>query len=107
MCIKTSVHFHGNVTCRLSEINEWKILLLEAGGEEPPLLDVPPLRDIAYKSHVDWNYETQPQEGVCGGQPCGWPRGKGLGGTSMINSMTYNRGNRRDYDHWEKIGKFN
>jgi len=94
------------VTCRLSEIPSWEVLLLEAGGEEPFLLDVPSLKDFAYKSRVDWNYETEPLEGVCGGKPCEWPRGKGLGGTSMLNSMTYNRGNRRDYDHWQKMGKF-
>jgi len=95
------------VTCRLSEINEWKVLLLEAGGEEPPALDVPSLRDFAYNSRVDWKYETKPQKGVCGGQPCAWPRGKGLGGTTIFNSMIYNRGNRRDYDHWKNMGKFN
>ena len=95
------------MTCRLSEIDEWKVLLLEAGGEEPPLLDVPSLSEFAYKRSVDWNYETQPQEGVSGGKPCSWPRGKGLGGTSMLNKMVYNRGNRRDYDHWKKMGKLN
>lgn len=89
---------------RLSEIDEWKVLLLEAGGEEPPALDVPSLRDFAYNSRVDWKYETEPQKGVCGGQPCAWPRGKGLGGTTIFNSMIYNRGNRRDYDHWKNMG---
>ncbi|PSN44247.1 hypothetical protein C0J52_04837 [Blattella germanica] len=89
---------------RLSEIKGWKVLLIEAGGEEPAILSVPSFRDFGYKSRIDWNYKTQPQDGVCGGKPCVWPRGKVLGGTTVLNSMIYNRGNRRDYDNWEKLG---
>lgn len=44
------------VAARLSEISDWKILLLEAGGHETEISDVPILSLYLHKSKLDWKY---------------------------------------------------
>ncbi|PSN30832.1 Glucose dehydrogenase [FAD, quinone] [Blattella germanica] len=89
---------------RLSERPDWNILLLEAGGEEPFESDVPAYLAYTWGTRLDWGYRTQPEPQACGNQPCNWVRGKVLGGSTVVHAMIYNRGNRRDYDHWQQLG---
>ncbi|XP_050521079.1 glucose dehydrogenase [FAD, quinone]-like isoform X2 [Daktulosphaira vitifoliae] len=95
------------VANRLSEIKEWKVLLLEAGIEEPEFSSVPGLAPLQLNSKIDWNYTTQPDNHICRSRPggaCDWARGKVMGGSSTINYMIYTRGNREDYNEWEEMG---
>lgn len=43
--------------------------------------------------------------GLKNGQ-CAFPRGKALGGTSVINGMLYTRGSKEDFDHWGELGNY-
>lgn len=92
---------------RLTEISNWKVLLLEAGGHETEISDVPILSLYLHKSKLDWKYRTQPQSTACQAMKdnrCCWTRGKVIGGSSVLNTMLYIRGNRRDYDQWASLG---
>ncbi|KAJ8871916.1 hypothetical protein PR048_028256 [Dryococelus australis] len=89
---------------RLSEIPHWKVLLLEAGGEEPEAAKVPAFAKLLWNSSLDWGYTTVPDNRSCGGNGCSWPRGRVLGGSSTINHMIYVRGNPADYDLWQQLG---
>lgn len=96
------------VANRLTENPKWRVLLVEAGGEETEISDVPALAAYLQLGRMDWKYQTEPQPGrACIGhtnQRCNWPRGKVMGGSSVLNYMLYVRGNRKDYDDWEAQG---
>ncbi|XP_055698392.1 glucose dehydrogenase [FAD, quinone]-like [Phlebotomus papatasi] len=94
------------VASRLSENPDWKVLLLEAGGDPPVEVEIPATFYYLQDSDYDWRYRTEYSNKASKSIPGGsfWPRGKLLGGTSSINAMNYIRGNRRDYDQWEAKG---
>ncbi|MDR5829236.1 choline dehydrogenase [Caballeronia sp. LP006] len=94
----------GNVLAsRLTEDEDVTVLLLEAGGPDyrfdfrtqMPAALAYPLQGRRY----NWAYETEPEPHMNDRRmECG--RGKGLGGSSLINGMCYIRGNALDYDNW-------
>uniref|UniRef100_A0A453Z3N0 Glucose-methanol-choline oxidoreductase N-terminal domain-containing protein n=1 Tax=Anopheles quadriannulatus TaxID=34691 RepID=A0A453Z3N0_ANOQN len=92
---------------RLSEVCDWNVLLLEAGTDESFLSDLPYLYPALQKGPLDWQFETEPNERFCQGMRgnrCSWPRGKVLGGSSVLNAMMYVRGHPEDYDEWARFG---
>ncbi|KAK7874217.1 hypothetical protein R5R35_006260 [Gryllus longicercus] len=95
------------VAARLSEEKDWKVLLLEAGKDENTLTDVPVLSAVWQSTPFNWGYRTEPRPDVClsmNDHRCSWPRGKVIGGTSVINYMVHTRGHRLDYDAWAAAG---
>ncbi len=94
----------GNVlAARLTEDAQTSVLLLEAGGPDHRLdfrTQMPaalayPLQGRRY----NWAYQTDPEPHMNNRRmECG--RGKGLGGSSLINGMCYIRGNAMDLEQW-------
>lgn len=93
---------------RLSENPEWTVLLVEAGGEEGVLSDIPMMYGGLQLTPMDWQYKTEPLGpyacNAMKGTSSNWPRGKVIGGSSVLNAMLYIRGNRKDYDRWAELG---
>ncbi len=83
---------------------DWRIALLEAGPAKAGLVSEVPL-GIALAtpraSAINYAYETVPQPGL-NGRTGFQPRGRGVGGSSLINAMVYIRGHRGDYESWER-----
>jgi choline dehydrogenase len=90
---------------RLSQDPNTRVLLLEAGGVSTGLFKDMPMAFPKYvlRRDLNWNFESEP-EPYLSGRRIDIPRGKGLGGSSMINGMVYARGHRRDYDDWAGLG---
>ncbi|KAF8792820.1 Glucose dehydrogenase like protein [Argiope bruennichi] len=94
---------------RLSEDPHVKVLVIEAGGKENLVTDIPLAAAMLQQTPIDWAYQTEPQEAACFGlinRRSRWPRGRVLGGSSVINYMLYVRGNRKDYDSWAEAGAY-
>lgn len=67
------------VASRLSEVPGWKVLLIEAGVNEPTGSQVPSMAFNFFGSSIDWSFKTEPEEKACLGNKekrCHWPRGK-------------------------------
>ncbi|MFN4141593.1 GMC family oxidoreductase [Aestuariivirga sp.] len=90
---------------RLTASGAYRVLLLEAGGDDRRFFVHMPLGygKTFYDKRVNWMYEAEPDPGL-NGQRDFYPRGKILGGSSSINAMVYIRGHRQDYEDWKAAG---
>jgi choline dehydrogenase len=92
---------------RLTEVSEWDVLLIEAGGKENYVMDIPLITNFLLATDTNWKYKTVPSDNVCLGmvnRQCLYHRGKVMGGSSTVNYMVSTRGHRRNYDQWEEMG---
>ncbi|WP_248616804.1 GMC family oxidoreductase [Paraoerskovia marina] len=88
------------LAARLTADPSVTVLLLEAGPRDTKReIGVPAAFSKLFRSDVDWNYDTEPQDRL-GGRRVYWPRGRVLGGSSSINAMMWVRGFSEDYDDW-------
>jgi len=82
------------------------VLLLETGPAESGLRSDVPLGIatlVPFRNARNYSYRTVPQAALHGRRGV-QPRGRGLGGSSLINAMIYVRGQHADYDDWARLG---
>jgi len=53
---------------RLTEVDDWTVLLIEAGGDETEISDVPLLAAYLQLTQLDWQYKAEPQDTACLGE---------------------------------------
>ncbi|GBP87847.1 Glucose dehydrogenase [Eumeta japonica] len=94
---------------RLTEDRGVDVLALEVGLPENLLTDVPVISSYFQRTGYTWPYRMELQPDVCRGMEfrrCFWPRGRAVGGTSVINYMLYTRGRPEDWDRIAADGNY-
>lgn len=90
---------------RLSANGRFRVLVLEAGGEDSGLwLSIPAgFTKLLNSPRFNWRFDTEPEQNT-NWRTIAVPRGKGLGGSSLINGMIFVRGQASDFDAWAQMG---
>lgn len=90
---------------RLSKDPDTSVCLIEGGGSNRGWqVRIPAgVMTLFGAKRYDYKFTGVPQ-GQLNGRRIGVNRGRGLGGSSAINSMVYIRGSKRDYDQWAELG---
>ncbi|MGE6920207.1 GMC family oxidoreductase [Achromobacter kerstersii] len=90
---------------RLSADGKHRVLMLEAGQEARSMwIGIPAgFSKLLVNPDYNWRFATEPEDNVYG-RTIAVPRGKGVGGSTLINGMIYVRGQPQDYDGWEAAG---
>lgn len=96
----------GSVLCsRLTEDPDVTVCVLECGPpDRHPFIHIPAgFIKMLFNPTYTWQFQTEPGEGI-NGRRIPTTQGRTLGGSSSINGMVYNRGQRADFDHWAQRG---
>jgi choline dehydrogenase-like flavoprotein len=96
----------GSVLCRrLTEDPGVTVCVLECGPpDRHPFIHIPAgFIKMLFNPAYTWQFQTEPGEGI-DGRRIPTTQGRTLGGSSSINGMIYNRGQRADFDQWAQRG---
>ena len=90
---------------RLSACGKYSVCVVEAGPKDwHPMLHIPAgFVKTLVNPKFNWMYSSEPSAGT-NGRVIPAPRGKVLGGSSSINGMGFNRGQKMDFDVWAQKG---
>lgn len=90
---------------RLSASGHYSVCLLEAGpSDRHPFIHIPAgFIKMIFNPAYTWQFTTEPSE-LTLGRRIPIPQGRVLGGSTSINGLIHNRGQRDDFDHWARLG---
>ncbi|MBV9249139.1 MAG: GMC family oxidoreductase N-terminal domain-containing protein [Acetobacteraceae bacterium] len=90
---------------RLTEDPNTTVCVLECGPpDRHPFIHIPGgFIKMLFNPAYTWQFQTEPGEGTAG-RRIPTTQGRTLGGSSSINGMVYNRGQRADFDNWAQRG---
>ncbi|HET6608228.1 MAG TPA: GMC family oxidoreductase N-terminal domain-containing protein [Rhodopila sp.] len=93
------------LSARLTEDPNVTVCVLECGPpDRHPFIHIPAgFIKMLFNSTYTWQFQTEPGEGI-NGRRIPTTQGRTLGGSSSINGMIYNRGQREDFDSWAQRG---
>ena len=93
------------LAARLSEDAGTSVCLLEAGPRDwHPYLHMPAgYIKAVFNPTYAWQFSSEPNP-LTLGRRIPLPQGKVLGGSTSINGLVYNRGQREDFDGWAAMG---
>jgi len=93
------------LSSRLTEDPGNTVCVLECGPpDRHPFIHIPAgFIKMLFNPTYTWQFQTEPGEGT-NGRRIPTTQGRTLGGSSSINGMIYNRGQREDFDHWAQRG---
>src|SRR5690348_3033475 len=91
------------LAARLSERPDVRVLVLEAGSATPPPASSTP-QGWPKLVMTEWNWGETSTIQTATGNAVPVPRGRGVGGSSVINGMIFMRGHRANYDAWAEYG---
>lgn len=90
---------------RLAERGDLSVGLVEAGKQHwPKITAVPAAATLTFGNpRYDWSFTSEPDPSR-NDRTDFWSRGKGPGGSSLINGTIFVRGHPADFDHWAALG---
>jgi choline dehydrogenase-like flavoprotein len=90
---------------RLSASGHYSVLVVEAGSKpRSPWIPIPAgFAKLLVNHRYNYRFESTPER-TTQDRHIAIPRGRGLGGSSLINGMIYVRGQPADFDRWAESG---
>lgn len=93
------------LAARLTEDPGVTVCVLECGPpDQHPYIHIPAgFIKMLFNPTYTWQFKTEPGDAIKG-RSIPTTQGRTLGGSSSINGMVYNRGQRADFDNWAQRG---